>query len=347
MELSIGNICNFRCGYCFTSGEKARSVDTSGEVSTDHLTRYAEYIKWYKENYAQNEDILIFVCGGEPFLKIDAIKEFVSMVDPYIYATSINTNGSIVGENIDILNQMRDDNNSKLYVNVSYDYAFQNETRHPGSYDTVRDGIRILYNNGYECRTISVLTAENIHRIDELFFDFIEFRKEIPDLACDYNMDRFGTSFSTVSNESLYPALEKIQAYMFDNPDIRKSFCLNTAYGRKRRESLMAHVQDYIHLAMYHDGLCYPAYDVAWEDSNISQMLCYGSIDEPFEDIENKRSEIVSTLPKELPEECATTCTASCKVIPWRTIKTSLSEWNGMPDEGHCRVHKLLTKYLV
>jgi hypothetical protein len=45
------------------------------------------------------------------------------------------------------------------------------------------------------------------------------------------------------------------------------------------------------------------------------------------------------------PKECEG-CNVPCRVFPWDTIKTDISEFNGMPEEEHCIILKLLAEYI-
>lgn len=348
LELNMGSLCNFQCSYCFENGVNARSnVPPHTQVSAELLARYAEFIAWFKNNVCGDEDILVPVYGGEPFLRMSDLQTFIRSIDPYIWGVNLITNGSLVPENIAVLAQMRAENQATIITNVSYDYALQNETRESDSYETVRNGIRLLYKNNFTRRTISVFTAKDIHRIDEVFFDFISLREELPELCAVFNIDRFGPSFESVDDNALCASLERIQTYLFDHPEIRGAFLLNDNSGRTRKASLRGNFQETICFAMYYDGYCYPGYEVPWEQKNVANMLCFGHINDSFEQLEQRRQEIMAALPQGIPDKC-TICNASCRVTPWRTVKKSLSEWNGMPqDPAHCHIHKLLTQYLV
>ena len=343
IEINMGSLCNYKCSYCFENGENAEPR-TPAQVSEEHLIRLAEYIAWLKEHVYADKELFVRFYGGEPFLYMDKIQSFVRAADPYLWGVSLITNGSLVKNNIAALTQMRADNQANILTNVSYDYALQNETRNADSYEEVRAGIRLLYKNDFTRRTISTFAAKNIHRINEVFFDFVALREELPELQAVFNMDRFGPSFSTMNEEALTAALKEIRSYLWNHPEMRGTFVLNSNVGRTRKDSLTENFYGNIAFAMYHDGSLYPSYESALEPC--AELLKFAHVEDSFEEIEQKREAFLASVPHNLPEAC-TTCDVSCRVIPWRTMKTSLSEWNGMPDAGHCHVHQLLGEYLA
>ena len=346
LEINVGTLCNFRCSYCHENGDDKEYIPF--KLSFEHLMRYAEYVIWFKENVAKEEDICICVYGGEPFLRLEDIQKFTRVVDPYIFITNIITNASLVNEKLDILKQMREENQSRLNVIASYDYAFQNETRHPGSYDTVRDGIRILYNNGFTTRTISVFNAKNIYRIDDVFFDFVKLHYELPLLQSVFNLDRFGPYFTSVDIDRLRKSLSHIQAFMRYHPEMKSFFKLNDNMGRTRQSTRGGNFFGGISCALYHDGNVYPGYEIPHsERPEFVKILHLGHINDSFEEIEKKRIELISKLPKNLPEKCQT-CGTTCRMEPWRTVRNSLSEWDGIPkDPSWCKIRGLLDQYLL
>ena len=346
IEVNAGSYCNYQCSYCFENGEPSVNREVT-RVSVEHLSRLAEYIRWLKTSVMPEEDIVVVIFGGEPFMRLNDIAEFVHAADPCLLRVHIITNGSLAKENIDILSRMRSDNQCQIYIVVSYDYAFQNETRRADSYETVRNNIRFLYKNGFTNKTISVFSAKNIHRMDEVFFDFLELRKDLPELMAVFNIDRFGAFFTDIDEDAVRASLARIQAHMQEHPELKNAFFFNDGPGRMRREGLSDTFYSVVYLAMYYDGSLYPGYETALEDKTVADLLKFGSIDDDFESIQQNRAALLAKLPKGIPEKCMT-CNNLCRVIPWRTMTSDLSEWNGMPkDPAHCRIHALLTEYLV
>lgn len=70
-----------------------------------------------------------------------------------------------------------------------------------------------------------------------------------------------------------------------------------------------------------------------------------GNINEDFAVLDKKRDDLISSLNYDIGEECRD-CGTPCQLLPWNTIQTGAEEFNAMPDENHCRIHKLVKKYL-
>ena len=70
-----------------------------------------------------------------------------------------------------------------------------------------------------------------------------------------------------------------------------------------------------------------------------------GNVNEEFSVLDEKREELIESLNHDISGKCSS-CVTPCQLLPWSTIKTGVQEFNAMPEENHCRIHKLVKKYL-
>ena len=94
IEVNVGSYCNYQCSYCFENGEPSVNREVT-RVSVEHLSRLAEYIRWLKTSVMPEEDIVVVIFGGEPFMRLNDIAEFVHAADPCLLRVHIITNGSL------------------------------------------------------------------------------------------------------------------------------------------------------------------------------------------------------------------------------------------------------------
>ena len=64
-----------------------------------------------------------------------------------------------------------------------------------------------------------------------------------------------------------------------------------------------------------------------------------------FSELDKKHEELFKDLNFNTPKECEG-CNVPCRVFPWDTIKTDISEFNTMPEKDHCTILKLLAEYI-
>jgi MoaA/NifB/PqqE/SkfB family radical SAM enzyme len=344
-EMSLGSLCNFRCRYCYENGEGTDCSQT--EVSMEDLLRWAEYIRWSKINVIREEPVKITIFGGEPTLQLDKIDKFIGRVYNWVDVLNITTNGSL-SEDVKsrLLNLKKYKNHLNLKIHVSYDFTNQDTMRQKNTYDVVRDNIRWLYNNMGTRRIITVFTQSNFHTVSDVFFDFIKLREELPNLVTNFNIDRFGDISEDFDEKPIRESLQKVKDFISENPQHANSFFYNPCVGLKRGSlehdgcfyrGLFASLND--------DGCIYPGYDVTFESEKVQKLMYLGHVNDDFESIEKRRVDLVNSVDF-TPNPLCVKCDAPCRVFPWRVIKNDLSEYNNIPEGGHCKVHKLFGEYI-
>ena len=97
------------------------------------------------------------------------------------------------------------------------------------------------------------------------------------------------------------------------------------------------------------DGSILPSYSSCYSDDIVRKIFSMGSVKDDFDIITKKRKTIFDILNTNANIECpsvCSTCDAFCTVIPWDMIKNDLKEYNSVPIDKHCELHKLITECL-
>ena len=341
LDITLGYQCNFRCKYCFE--QKSSIAYTKTEYSEKVFNRTIEYIDYLLNNvFNKHDKLCITFYGGEPLLYIDTILKYTTTLKGKIYKYNIVTNGYLVDKYIDKLLFIRSSGCS-LKINVSYDYILQNKNRQDYTYNKVRNNIKLLHNNGFKCNTITVFPYEDLKYFDQVFIDCLELQKELPKLHSFFNVDRSKTSGTSFNEEECIYGFKKVQEYLSKN-NLDNCLMYNGRCGnRNDREKLCMTGNVYASIDI--DGNIYPTYNVIFTRPEIQKLMCYGSIFDNFDNITIYRNNLLNNLNFTLPDKCLH-CNTPCRVFPWSTIKTDISEFNGLPSEEHCNVHKFINKYL-
>ena len=339
-ELNVGHECNFGCKYCFECGKR----DTT-EVSEEKLLAFAEYVKYWYFKLGPEHIWHFVVYGGEPLLYMSKYPRLFRQIQWLMNSIALVTNGSLVHKYQKELLALKERLGPAFDCVVSYDFALQDETRKEGTYQLVRDNIRWLAQHEMCNRCSSVFTYSTLHRIDEVFFDFVELWKEFPDMKLGFNIARHGNEDETVDFPALEAALIRIRAYMDEHPEIEPHFFYNYSVGYtgdRAPECVFANIL----AAMDPNGDVYPGYNFPYENEYIRETFCFGNIMDGIPALESKRKALINELPDTPPPGCGS-CDANCRIIPWIYMEDDLSQYNIPPAEPHCSAHKLVTKYIT
>ena len=270
---------------------------------------------------------------------------FISKVHTDFSWINIVTNGNLINNYKDKILELKKFKCSVNFI-VSYDFTNQDTMRHKGSYQIVRNNIKWLYSNNFVRKIITVFSIKNITTMSNVYLDFVDLRKELPEIQLFFNIDRFNTIPMNIDEESIRSSLSIIKDHMDTNPEFKGSMMYNNNLGRRRlSDSLDDSFYGNIYIAMTYDGSLYPGYNVIYENDHIKNLLYIGNITESFESIEEKRQLLINKIPTQPKKECQE-CFVPCRVCPWRVIETSLNEWMNIPRGGHCKLHKLIGEYL-
>lgn len=341
-ELSLGNRCNFRCKYCFEPHPET-SISKS-DVTVDQLLRYAEFIKYMKDRRDPSWMYSVSAFGGETLLYLDPLYEFAKASKNDISELTITSNGTLVKSKTSSLLNFKKLLGPAFTIIISYDFCHQNQYRQANTYDSVRDSLRLLSGRKFSTICITVFDGETLPLAWERFQDFLQLLEEIPTLQVKFNLSRNVGAFDNMNEDKAREALSKIQEYLTKYPELQNRFYYNPSF-MYRNERLEDAFFGNVLLGMTLNGDIYPGYDVPFTNDFTRAALYIGNIADDFEKLHNKRSELLNTLHLDPPEKCIK-CGSVCRVLPWARMNSSLSEYNMIPDEQHCYIHKLVSEYI-
>ena len=340
-ETNIGHRCNMRCKFCFEQDNGYQSISATPEM----LSWFADYMLYIKNKSKCNVSTTIF--GGEPLIHMDTLIPYVEKLSKFVQGVTVVTNGLQVLKYTDEILYMRKILNNNLNIFVSYNFSLQNETRQDGTYERIRDSIRWLCSQGFLVNCPVVFTPSNIHKIGEVFDDFMNLRKETNNMCiATYNYFKDDSPYSVVKENILRQELSRIRDIFYKEGiknlyDKFRYSMIGVVRGDHRRDCLFAAVP----AALSPDGNIYPGYDVCHDNEFVKNLLRFGKVGDKFEDIDKKRLDLVRTLSLEPPKKCYT-CPSQCRVIPWRTVINDASQFNSLPHPERCKVVNIIGEYL-
>ena len=339
-DIILGYGCNFRCKYCFEHGKEASPPAGPG-MSAETAARYSEYLK-YMHRHLPGQFMSLHFFGGESLLYINRVEEIMHGTLDLPARYNLVSNGALVGRNAERLLAMQKTCRGNMGFAISYDFAFQNTTRKPGSYEDIREAIRWLYKHGLLNITIAVFDLETLPYMDETFFDFIALKKELPSLRCKfnlalpYNMERFDRAGTE-------RALSRVREHLKNHPELHGSFFHNTM-GRNHMWRVKHCLHCNVMSCINADGDMYPEFVSLGNGPEIREMLCYGSVFDDFQELNEKQDAVIAGLDLSPMEKCRT-CTANCK-LPLYTKYVPDGNRCSVPNSLSCEVRSLVTQYL-
>lgn len=341
-EVNLGHRCNMRCKFCFEQG----SGYTNMAASKEDLSYFAGYMRYTKER--TRLPVTATIYGGEPFVHLDTLVPFVQELSGFASGVSIVTNGlntRTFEPEIDAMKAAMGSNTLKL--SVSYNFSLQDETRQSGTYEHVRDSIRWLCSKGYFINSPVVFTPDNVHRIGEVFDDFLAlFRETGGRNMFTYNYFVGDQPYSVVQEDVLREECARIRRVIdsheagLDHQFFRYSM-IGQRRGDHRKDCMFAAVL----AALGPDGCIYPGYDVVHDSDYVKNLLRFGHVGDPYSMIDIARRRIMRMLGVDPPLQCRD-CHSQCRVIPWRTLKDDVSQYNQMPNPDRCKVVRIIGEYL-
>jgi len=339
-DIITGYGCNFRCKYCFEHNKEATHPVDAG-MSAQVAERYVEYLR-YMHEHLPGHNMSLHFFGGESLLYIDRIEEIMRGTTELPARYNLVSNGALVGKYEERLKEMSAISNGRLGIAVSYDFAFQNITRKPGSYETIRDAMRWLYHNNMLNAVIAVFDPDTLPHMDETFFDFVKLRKELPGLRCKFNL-ALPYNIEGFDRETTEKALSKVRAFLLDHPEYHGSFFHNVM-GRNH----MWHGQHCLHCNVMScidsDGQMYPEFVALGNGREIRDMLRYGSVFDDFYTLNERQEAMIQAIDLSPMDRCKH-CTASCK-LPLYTKYVPDGQRCSVPNDLSCRIRHLVSSYL-
>ena len=343
LDISTGFKCNFRCSYCFE--QKYDQAYTDVEPDDKVINRTIEYIDYLKKKIFTPDDIIsLTFYGGEPLLNLDLIEKIAIVHGSDRVKYSIASNGYLVKEKLDQILRINELSNNKLIFGFSYDFFLQDKNRKANTYQKIRDNIKLLYKLKIRIIVVACIPYGDLKYFDKVFFDVLELKRQFPRIDVVFNVDRSKTSKTDFNEEECVEGLTKVKDFL-DTYGKNDILTYNNACGTMDiRDTKCVYGHIYGGIDPY--GNIYPANNlIFYPKEYVKKCMYLGNIFEDFDVLTEKRTQLISSLNFNRPYECSV-CEAPCRVFPWSTIKTDISEFNQMPSEEQCRVHKFLHKYL-
>lgn len=339
LDIVVGRGCNFRCKYCFEQNSETPYEDLA--MSEEVLSLACDYTKHELELIPSDMKMRVCFFGGEPLLYINNINTAMENLIDTKALFNIVTNGSLITQNSDFFLNWKEKAGSRLLVNVSYDYSEQENYRQVGSYETVRNGIRYLSENGFSVRTITVVSANNIEKLPDILTDYQNLQKECPGLFGVLNLDY--NSFSTLSwEDDVYPKVKILEEMSEQIKNM--SFRRNDSCGI-RGARFPENVHGRLHAGIDVNGDIYPGYSFCFDSEAVKNACYLGSVYDDYETLDAYRKELINALPQYASSDC-TSCEVKCNYSPWHTIKTNITEYNKKPIDTICKLNMFLRVYL-
>lgn len=149
--LNLTNRCNFRCIYCygpyydnpkadFTTEQIFKLIDELADLGTKSIT----------------------LGGGEPLCRPD-ISEIIDYVKSKKIECGMNTNGSLISERVEAVKKL-----DLICVSLDGDKAANDANRGEGTYEKIMAGIKAAQAAGIIVHTNTVLTKNNINKIENI-----------------------------------------------------------------------------------------------------------------------------------------------------------------------------------
>lgn len=154
IDISVTKRCNLKCEYC--SASSSPDYDSSNELTLD------EFKEIFKE--LNNLDVhRVALAGGEPFMRED----FFSILEEasnYRFATVINTNGTLITE--DIAKQLTNFNFDRICVTLDGSKPeYHDVHRGAGTFNTTIRGIKLLQKYNLPVSTLFTLNDSNMENL--------------------------------------------------------------------------------------------------------------------------------------------------------------------------------------
>lgn len=152
VNLILNNSCNMKCSYCYKNFY-SRKTD---EMSTEEAFRLIDEL-------ARAGTRQICVLGGEPLLRKD-LPRIVDRIKDKKIVCGINTNGLLVGDNLDLIGKLD-------YVHISLDgnKRANDLNRGEGTYDRIYEALQLTAKNTKTAIGIAcTLTKNNLGSIEDL-----------------------------------------------------------------------------------------------------------------------------------------------------------------------------------
>lgn len=150
VAFGVTNTCNKDCAYC-----------VSGRGLTERRLEKDEFVKIFEELENLGTEIISF-SGGEPLLRED-IDEIVSYGKSKNFYVSLNSNGSLVREKKDVV-----ENLDQLTLSIEGDKKTHDKIRGKGSFKEVTQAVETAKDMGVAVKLAPTVNKYNWNKIESL-----------------------------------------------------------------------------------------------------------------------------------------------------------------------------------
>ena len=159
-------VCNFSCSYCYSA--KGRS---NKKLSPEHLKVVLDY--FVNALRSKGESLKItFVGGGEPMMSWDLVKQGLEYASSLAGKQGIKlyfgliTNGSIINDEM-----LKTLSHYHVVPRISFEVLEEIQNKQRGHYQAVCNTIDRLLQAGIYCELRSMITPDNVHRMEEMVME--------------------------------------------------------------------------------------------------------------------------------------------------------------------------------
>jgi len=156
-------ICNFACTYCYSAKGRSKS-----EITQDQLRLMLNY--FIDNQRVDDKKLTIFISGGgEPVISWDRVRYIVeygkarAAEQGFDLELLLMTNGSLITpEIVDFLKE------HQVQVGVSFEILPEIQQTQRGKYERVKANILMMLERGLSPSISSVITPQNVYRMEEM-----------------------------------------------------------------------------------------------------------------------------------------------------------------------------------
>ncbi len=152
VSLSITNLCNINCPFCYFHDSRIKFQEYTTEVLLDYIDQFVSL-----------GTRIFLLQGGEPMLRPD-LKEIIAHIKKKGSFCRISTNGVLVAERIDALSQI-----DQISFSLDGDQEVADKIRGRGVYQKVVEGMNRAYEKKIPFEIHASLIRESITNKDSLY----------------------------------------------------------------------------------------------------------------------------------------------------------------------------------
>ncbi len=341
-ELIPGSACNFRCSYCY---EQAREDSYGGERMSEELVKASRRFaaSFLAEHPA--DDLAVCLFGGEPGCYVSRVDSVLRHFHDLPVAFHVITNGTLILKHREFLREWHALCGDRLRIMLSYDWTLQNTQRCPGTEDSGLEAMARLEEDDLPFSVNTIFTRESLPELLTVFRAYLDFMRHFRPskrVMFRFGMDNFNPGNTRLDWDACRSMATDMRCFLEKFP--AASSRIQYKYGRSDiGMSCRAHNCGFgwrVLGCVDTDGSFYGCQGAAYDPR--ADMFRLGHISEGYAALRASSRTFMAKLPPACPPACMD-CGALCKQCPLDTVGNDPRDFGGMPDEEHCRIHKLIT----